>query len=82
MTVTKFTKGLGFTEAATKLVEDNDSNKQRAETIRQGIVWMHASYDENKRKSLSRQALVLDSKSQSGIRVSLLVHGIVGHWTC
>jgi len=64
MTVSKFTEGLGFIETATKLLDDSDSNKQRAETIRQGIIRMLACYDENKRKSLSRQAIVLNTKSQ------------------
>ena len=32
MTVSKFTEGLGFIEAANKLLDDNDSNKQREET--------------------------------------------------
>jgi len=82
MTVSKFTEGLGFNETATKLLDDSDSNKQREETIRKGIMRMLACCDENKRKSLSRQAIVLNTKPQSGIRVSSLVQGIVGHWTC
>jgi hypothetical protein len=40
---------------------------------------MLACYDENKMKSLSRQAIVLDSKSQSGTRVSSLVVSDSGH---
>jgi hypothetical protein len=70
MTISKFTEGLGLTEAATKLLDENESNKQRAETIRQGIMRVLACYDENKMKSLSRQAMVLDSKSQAGTRAS------------
>jgi hypothetical protein len=81
MTVSKFTEGLGFIQTATKLLDDSDSIKQRAETFRQEIMRMLACYDENKRKSLSRQAIVFNIKSQSGIRVSSLIHGIVGHWT-
>ena len=79
LTVSKFTEGFGFIEAANKLLDDNDSNKQRAETIRQGIMRMLACYDENKTKSLSRQAIVLDSKSQTGTRVSSLLLSDSGH---
>jgi hypothetical protein len=79
MTVSKFTEGFGFIEAATKLLDDNDSNKQRAETIRQGIMRILACYDENEMKPFSSQAIVLDSKSQSGTRVSSLVLSGIGH---
>lgn len=40
---------------------------------------MLACYDGNKMRSLSRQATVLDSKSQSGTRISSLVLLDIGH---
>jgi hypothetical protein len=40
MKVSKFAEGFGFIESGTKLLDDNDSNKQRAETVRQGVTFI------------------------------------------
>jgi hypothetical protein len=72
-TVSKFSEGLGFTEAGIKVFEDRE--QRAAAAARQGTMTMLVCYEkvlkEEKKRSLSRQTSVLDFfKSSSGIRSS------------
>lgn len=63
MTVGKLTEGLELIEAGLKVLEEIDSNEDRAATARQGIKKAITCYKEilwEKKKSLSRQTSLLD----------------------